>query len=76
MLLQIGGQNGLDDQEPKTFELHVVQVDQEVELRPGHEEVPGWGSVVIFQNGPIVVQHSLHTSEDTQMHASTHTHSR
>lgn len=41
MLLQIGGQNGLDDQEPKTFELHVVQVDQEVELRPGHEEVPG-----------------------------------
>lgn len=32
MLLQIGGQYGLDDQETETLELHVVQVDEEVVL--------------------------------------------
>lgn len=48
MLLQISGQNGLNDQETETLELHVVQVDEEVVVWMRHEEVPGRGSVVVF----------------------------
>lgn len=32
MLLQISGQYGLNDQETEAFELHMVQIDQEVVL--------------------------------------------
>lgn len=32
VLLQIGGQYGLNDQETETLELHMVQVNQEVVL--------------------------------------------
>lgn len=59
MLLQVSGQDGLNDEEAEMLELHVVQVDQEVVLWPGHEEVPGSSSVVVLQHGAVVVQHRL-----------------
>ena len=46
MLLQVCGQNRLDDEEPKALELHMIQVDQKVELWPGQVEAPGGGGVV------------------------------
>ena len=50
VLLEVCGQYGLDDKEAETLELHVVQVDQEVELRPGQVEAPGRRSVVVLQH--------------------------
>ena len=60
MLLEVCGQNSLDDEEAKTLELHVIQVDQEVELGPGQVEAPGRRSVVVLQHRPVIVQHRLH----------------
>ena len=68
VLLQVGGQNGLDDQEAETFEFHMVQVDEEVVLRVGHEEIPGRGSVVVFQNGSVIVEHCLQTTRGPNTH--------
>lgn len=41
VFLEVGGEDGLDDQEAEAFELHMLQVAQEVVLWPGHEQVPG-----------------------------------
>lgn len=60
MLLEVCGQYRLDDEEAKALELHVIQVDQEVELGPGQVEAPGGRSVVVLQHRPIVVEHCLH----------------
>lgn len=60
MLLEVGGENGLDDEEAEAFELHVAQVAQEVVLRVRQEEVPSCSSVVVLQNGAVIIQHSLH----------------
>lgn len=59
MLLQVCGEDGLDDQEAKAFELHVVQVGQEVELWPGQVEAPGRSSVVVLQDRTVIIQHRL-----------------
>lgn len=59
MLLEVCGKYSLDDKEAKTLELHVIQVDQEVELRSGQVEAPGRRSVVVLQHWPVIVQHSL-----------------
>lgn len=40
VFLQVGGKDGLDDQEAETLELHVVKAGQEVELRTRQEEAP------------------------------------
>lgn len=50
MLLEVCGQYSLDDKEAKTLELNVIQVDQEVKLRPGQVKVPGRRSVVVLQH--------------------------
>lgn len=50
MLLEVCGKYSLDDKEAKTLELHVIQVDQEVELRSGQVEAPGRRSVVVLQH--------------------------
>lgn len=73
VFLQVSGQNGLDDEEAEMLELHVVQVDQEVVLWPGHEEVPGSSSVVVLQHGAVVVQHCLreqHGQRGAEQHLS------
>lgn len=59
MFLQVSSQDGLNDEEAEMLELHVVQVDQEVVLWPGHEEVPGSSSMVVLQYGAVIVQHCL-----------------
>lgn len=59
MLFEVGGQNRLDDEETEALELHVFKVHQEVVLGSRHEEVPGCSCVVVFQDGPVVVQNSL-----------------
>lgn len=59
MFLQVGGEDSLDDKKAKTFELHVVQVGQKVELRPGQEEAPCRGGVMVLQDRAVVIQHSL-----------------
>lgn len=41
MLLEVCGQDGLNDKEAKSLKLHMVQVNQEVELGPGQVETPG-----------------------------------
>ena len=65
MLLQVSGQYGLNHQETEALELHVVEVDEEVVLWVGHEEVPRCSSVVVFQNRSIVVEYSLQTHTHT-----------
>ena len=59
MLLQVGGQDGLDHQEAEALELHVAQAGQEVVLWPRQEEGPGGGGVVILQDRSVVVQNGL-----------------
>lgn len=59
VFLQVSSQNCLNDEEAEMLELHVVEVDQEVVLRPWHEKVPGSSSVVVLQDGAVVVQHRL-----------------
>lgn len=59
MLLEVGGQYGLDDEEAETLELHMVQVGQEVELGLGQVQAPGRRGVVVLQHRAIVVQHRL-----------------
>lgn len=59
MLLQVGGEDGLDDEEAKALELHMVQVGQEVELRLGQEETPRCRGMVVLQDRAVVIQHSL-----------------
>lgn len=50
MLLEVCGQYSFDDKEAKALELHVIQIDQEVELWPGQVEAPGRRSVVVLQH--------------------------
>lgn len=59
MLLEVRGQYGLNDEEAKALELHMIQVDQEVELWPGQIEVPGGRGVVVLQHRPVIVEHGL-----------------
>lgn len=40
MLFEVGGQDGLNDEETEALELHMFKVSKEVILRSGHEEVP------------------------------------
>lgn len=63
MLLEVRGQDGFNDKEAKALELHMIQVDQEVELWPGQIEVPGGRGVVVLQHRPVIVEHGLHTAE-------------
>ena len=65
MLLEVRGEYGLDDKEAKALELHVVKVEQEVELGLGQIEAPGGGRVMVLQHRAVVVQHRL------QVHAHT-----
>lgn len=62
MLLEVCGQYSLNDKEAKTLELHVIQVDQKVELWPGQIEVPGGRGMVVLQHRPVIVQHGLHST--------------
>lgn len=50
MLLEVCGQYSLDDKETKTLEFHVIQVDEEVELRSGKVEAPGRCCMVVLQH--------------------------
>ncbi len=50
VLLEVCGQYSLDDKEAKTLELHVIQINQEVELWPGQVEAPGGRCVVVLQH--------------------------
>lgn len=50
VLFEVCGQYSLYDKEAKTLKLHVIQVDQEVELRPGQVEAPGRCRVVVLQH--------------------------
>lgn len=59
MLLEVCGQYSLNDKEAKTLELHVIQVDQKVELWLGQIEVPGGRGMVVLQHRPVIVQHGL-----------------
>lgn len=61
MLLEVRGQDGFNDKEAKALELHMLQVDQEVELWPGQIEVPGGRGVVVLQHRPVIVEHGLHS---------------
>lgn len=68
MLLEVCGQYRLDDEEAKSLELHMIQVDQEVELWPGQVEAPGGRSVVVLQHRPVIVEHRLqHTGGKSQV---------
>jgi len=66
VFLEVGGQDGLDHQEAEALELHVLQVGQEVELRPRHEEVPGRRRVVVLQHRAVVIQNGLQRATLTQ----------
>ena len=66
VLLQVSGQDGLDDQETEAFELHVVQVGQEVELGLGQVQTPGRGGVVVLQDRAVVVQHRLESDGEEE----------
>ncbi len=59
MFLEVGGQDGLDDQEAKAFEVHVVQTGQKVVLGPRHEQIPGGRCVMILQHRTIIIKNSL-----------------
>lgn len=59
VLLEVRGKNGLDDEEAKALELHMIQVDQEVELWLRQIEVPGRRGVVVLQHRPVIVEHGL-----------------
>lgn len=63
MLLEVCGQYSLNDKEAKTLELHVIQVDQKVELRLGQVQAPGSCSVMVLQHRAVIIQHCLrHTA--------------
>lgn len=66
MLLEVGGQDGLNDEKTKALELHMIQVDQEVELWPGQVEVPGGRGVVVLQHRPVIIEHGLHSVESRE----------
>lgn len=59
VLFQVRGKDGFNDQEAKTLELHMLQVGQEVVLRPGHKEVPCGRGVMVLQNRTVIVEHCL-----------------
>lgn len=59
VLLEVCGQDSLNDKEAKTLELHVIQIDQKVELWLGQVEAPGRCSMVVLQHWPVIVQHGL-----------------
>ena len=59
VLLEVCGEYRLDDEEAKALELHVIQVEQEVELRLGQIEAPGRRRVMVLQHRAVVVQHGL-----------------
>ena len=44
--LEIGGENGLYDEEAEAVELALLQIDEPVVLRVGEQQSPGWGRVV------------------------------
>ena len=50
VLLQIGGEDRFDDQEPESLELSLVQPPEPVIARRGEEESPGRGSVMGLQH--------------------------
>ena len=64
VLLEVGGEDGLDDEEAEPFELGLVEVKQPVVSRVGEEEAPDRGSVVGLEDGPVVVEDSLETEEE------------
>lgn len=64
MLLEVCGQNRLDDKEAETLELDVVQVGQEVEFGLGQVEAPSRRGVVVLQHRAVIVQHRLHHTEE------------
>ena len=41
MSLEVGGEDGLYDEEPESVELSLLQVDQPVVLRIGQQQSPG-----------------------------------
>ena len=67
VFLEVGGQDGLDHQEAEALELPVLQVGEEVELWPRHEEVPGGRRVVVLQHRAVVIQNSLQGATLTQL---------
>lgn len=48
VLFQVSGQNGFDDEETETLELHVIEIHQEVVFGVRHEQVPGRGGVMVL----------------------------
>ena len=65
MLLEVRGEYRLDDEEAKALELHVIQVEQEVELWLGQIEAPGRGRVMVLQHRAVIVQHRLSAHNHT-----------
>ena len=65
VLLEVCGKDGLNDKEPKAFELCLVQVDEPVELRLGEEETPHRRCMVTLQHRPVVVENSLWCRENS-----------
>ena len=59
VFLEVGGQDGLNHQEAEALELPVLQVVEEVELWPRHEEVPGGRRMVVLQHRAVVIQNRL-----------------
>ena len=59
MTLEVGGEDGLDDEEAEAVELALLQVDEPVVLRVGEQESPGRRRVVALQHRPVIVQNSL-----------------
>ena len=64
VLLEVCGKNGLNDEEPKAFELCLVQMNEPVELRLCEEEAPHRRCVVTLQHRPVIVENSLWCSEN------------
>lgn len=59
MTLEVGGEDGFNDEEPEPLEFCAVQVREEVVLWAGEEEGPSGRRVVVLQYTTVVVQHRL-----------------
>ena len=64
--LQVGGQDGFNDQVAEAFEFGAVQVHQKVAARVGEEQRPGGSSVMVLKYRPIVIEDRLFSRFDNR----------
>ncbi len=57
--LEVGGEDGLDDEETETVQFPFLQVDEPVVARVRQQEAPGGRRVVTLQHRPVIVQDRL-----------------